>query len=192
MKSWLSCCVLFSLWLWLPIGSEILFLLVFSMVPAIHWFWDLGFLGFIYGFRLPIDPFWLICACWKCCFAIAKQHINLKTCIWPRRNACFETWCFPSIKQHIFWHGASRLGETHLFNIEYAYNGGTTGCLSHIYIYIYIYIWLYMCMYMYMYVYIYIYIYIHLSLSLYIYIYICIRVYIYIYIYLWVLQYPPM
>ena len=131
---------LFSLWFWLPIGSEILvflFCLVFSMVLATHWFWNLCFLGFIYGCWLPIDPFWLTCACWKCCFAIAKQHINLKTCIWPRRNACFEKWCFPTIKQHNFWNGASRLGETHFFNIEYAKNWGTTASLSHIYIYIY-------------------------------------------------------
>ena len=106
------------------------FKMVFSMLLAIHWFWNLGCLGFIHGFRLPIDSFWLTCACWKCCFAIAKQRINLKTCIWPRRKTCFEKWCFPSIKQHIFWNGASRLGETHFFNIEYAKNGSTTAGLS--------------------------------------------------------------
>ena len=71
------------------------FVVVFSMALATHWFWNLGFLGFIYGFWLPIDPFWLTCACWKYCFAIAKQRITLKTCIWPRRNVCFEKWCFP-------------------------------------------------------------------------------------------------
>ena len=102
--------VLATHWLW---KFGFLSFLVLSMVLAIHWFWNLGCVGFIHGFWLPSDSFWLTCACWKCCFAIAKQRINLKTCIWPRRNACFEKWCFPSIKQHTCWNWASRLGGTH-------------------------------------------------------------------------------
>ena len=117
--------VWYSRWLSLPIGSEILVFLivfvfsmafvthwfwhlgffvccVFSMVLVTHWFWNLGCLGFIHGFGLPIDPFWLTCARWKCCFAIAKQRIILKPCIWPRRNVCFDKWCFQSIKHYVF------------------------------------------------------------------------------------------
>ena len=110
------------------------------MVLATNWFWNLGFLCFIYGFWLPGDPFWLTCACWKCRFAKAKQRINLKTRIWLRRNVCFEKLRSPLYKNIIFfWNGASRLGETHFFSIEYAKSLGTTGCLSHMYIYIYIY-----------------------------------------------------
>ena len=121
------CCVCwFSLLLWLPIDPEIVFclmFLVFSMALATHWSWNVGFLcclGFLYVFGyplileswflvfvlmifskvcwLPIDPFCLTCACWKCCFAIAKQRINLKTCTWPRTNICFQKWCFPTIR----------------------------------------------------------------------------------------------
>ena len=146
--------VLATHWFW-NLGFLVC-LFVVSMALATHCFWNLGFLGFIYGFWLPIGSFWLTCACWKCCFAIAKQRLNLKTCIWPRRNACFEKLCFPTIKQHNFWNGASRLGEAHFFNIEYTNNLGTTAPLSHIYIYIYIYTythiytWYYIIFYYYM------------------------------------------
>ena len=208
----------FSRWLWLPIGSGILFLFVgflngfgyplvlkscffcflfvFSMVLATNWFWNFGFLGFIFGFWLPIGPFWLTCACWRCCFAIAKQCINLKTCIWPRRKACFEKWCFPTVTQHSFWNGASHLGETHFFNIEYVKNIGTTECLSHIYIYIYIYVfndniiiviiiiivmvYIHICICMYMYVYVCICVYMYMYVCMYVCVFICIYIYIYI------------
>ena len=130
------------------------------MVLATHWSWNLVFVCFLYGFGyplvlkswfsclfcgflyccwLPIVPFCSTCACWKCCFAITKQRINLKTCIWPRRNSCFQKWCPPTIKQHNFWNVASRLGETHLFNITYAKMGSPQRPFSHISLYIYIY-----------------------------------------------------
>ena len=55
--------VLFFRWLWIYIDHEILvvlFLLVVSMVLAIHWSWNLGFLVvvcFLYGFCHPfIEP----------------------------------------------------------------------------------------------------------------------------------------
>ena len=126
--------VLATHWFW----NLVFCFLILSMVLAIHWFWNLGCLGFIHGFWLPIDSFWLTCACWKCCFAIAKQRINLKTCIWLRRYACFEKWCFPSIKQHTFWIWASRLGET-LFHHRICQKSGHHSLpFSYIYIYIYI------------------------------------------------------
>ena len=114
--------------------------------------------GFINGFWYASSQRHLECACWKCCFAKANQRINLKTCTWPRRNACCQKWCFPTMKQHNCWNVASRQGETLHFNIQYAQNGGTTATLSLSHIYIYIYIYIYM-LYINMRVYIYIYIY---------------------------------
>ena len=60
LKSWFSLLFVYSRWFWLPIGSEILVFFVvcvFSMVLATHWFWNLGFLGFVgilYGFGYPL------------------------------------------------------------------------------------------------------------------------------------------
>ena len=60
LKSWFSLLFWYSRWFWLPIGSEILvflLLLVFSMVFVTHWFWNLGFLGFVGildGFGYPL------------------------------------------------------------------------------------------------------------------------------------------
>ena len=116
--------LLYSRWFWLPIGSEILVVLFLCCIidgvgyPLILESWCVLCCWYSLWCSLPIGSFWLTCACWKCCFAITKQHINLKTCIWLRRNACFEKWCFPPpVKQHIFWNWASRLGEIHFFII---------------------------------------------------------------------------
>ena len=58
-------------WLWLPIDPEILvvlFLLVFSMVLAIHWFWNLGCLV-VLVFSMVLDTHWFwnigaLSVCW--------------------------------------------------------------------------------------------------------------------------------
>ena len=71
LKSCFFCFVWFSLWSWLPIGSEILIflcVLVFSVVLATHWFWNLGFLvfvGFLDGFGYP-----LVLKSWFSCFCL--------------------------------------------------------------------------------------------------------------------------
>ena len=117
------------------------------MVLATHWFWNLSFLGFIYGLLLPIDPFWFTCACWKCCFAIAKQRINLKTCIWPRRNACFEKLCFPLNKTAYFLKWSVSPRRNTLFQHRICQQSRHHRLpFSYIYIYIYIYVYVYIHM----------------------------------------------
>ena len=131
---------LYSRWFSLPIGSEVLvFLVVVCIldVLATHWFWNIGFLvcvGILDGFGYPLIleswlswfyP-WIVVTHWsflfnmcmlKVLFRLSETTHKLETFKWPRRNDCFEKWCFPSIKQHVVWNRASRLGETHLFNI---------------------------------------------------------------------------
>ena len=118
LKFWCVWFCCFSQWLWLPIGLDILcFLicLVFSMVVAIHWSWNVvsfGFswwilathwswnLGFLIWFLLFLCLFvthwsFLENMCMlRVLFRQAKQRINLNTCIWPRRNGFVQTWCF--------------------------------------------------------------------------------------------------
>ena len=127
------CSFWFSLWFWLSIdpGIYLFVVFVFSMVLATHRYWNLGVLTFLWfsrWFWLLIDPeilvflfsmgfsmvlvmlFWfassqchLECACWKCCFAIAKQRVSLNTYIY--------------IYIYIYW-----LGETLVFKSGVSHN----------------------------------------------------------------------
>ena len=101
-----------------------LFCVVFSMGFDPYWSWHFGFFvccvvfsmvvhcpvvstlgllwcyGFTNGCWYTSGQCHLKCACWKCCFATAKQHTNLKTCIWPRQNVCFQNCSFRTVKHH--------------------------------------------------------------------------------------------
>ena len=142
-----------------PLILKSCFFVVFSMALATHWFWNLGFLvlfGFLDGFGYPLVleswfswfSLWFLVTHWSflvnmCMLKVLFRQSETTHKLENMYMACCQKWCFPTIKHHSFWNGASRLGKTHCFNITYAKNLGTTGCRSHIYIYIYIYIYMY-------------------------------------------------
>ena len=95
-------CLLFSLWCWLPIDSEILvflfcFVVVFSMVLATHGSWNLGFLicfgclkGFVYPSRLHTCIVLVLSMVLQIAFAITVVSSCIPyTCSYP---SCLHTW----------------------------------------------------------------------------------------------------
>ena len=138
------------------------------MALGTNWSWNLVFLFvcFCWFSRLVLVTHWpfLVYMCMlKVLFRHSETTHKLETNRWPRRNACFQKWCFPTTKQPSFWKVASRLGETLCFNIRCATNWVSTANLFHIYIYTHtslplsLYIYIYIFMYMYIYIYIYVY-----------------------------------